>query len=268
VRDTAQKGTVFLYEPAPRPARGARSADLDSTGHATLVVEADDIVPGVHEIVLQAMPGADWVYDLEAAVPPVRVSAADSGVVVTPAGVPGVGVRLEELGIVLDTSVTIAAGATVRAATPAPAWARRFVLEVEVAPETWNRLTDLALTVYDSTGAQLANGPMNYPYHRVEAALPEGRADGFGVTWELFPGFANPVPPARVDARVRLRFEGDTASAVTATPAGDRLVLPVPRSRLPAPEGWRPLHRLVIYAPGDTAMVTQLLPARPRGAAR
>jgi subtilisin family serine protease len=271
VRDTVQKGTVFLFEPDQRPARGTRSADLgaDSGRTVTIVVDADDLVPGVHEIVLQAMPGEDLVYDLDAAATTVAIATGDSGASVAASALPGATARIEQVGAVRDTTVAIlGADAALRVTTPVPGWANAFVLEVEVAPDVWNSVTDLALTVYDSSGAQLGNGAMNYPYHRVSADLPDRRPDGYAVTWELFPGFASPTPPARTEARVRLRFEGEPAAPAQATMAGGRLVLPAPRSPLAAPVGWLPLHRIVVGTASDSALVSQLVPARPRGPAR
>jgi subtilisin family serine protease len=215
VRDTAMKATLFLFEPTHRPARGERSADAGGKAgaRARLTVGADDVRPGTWEVVVQAMPGRVLVYDLTAAVPGVSVLAADSAgalVVRAASGRDSVrAVAVEQLGVECAWEVGLPASVPWRRTIRAPAWARRVIVEADLDSESWDLVTDLAITLYDSLGAQLGNGAMNYPFHRVTADLPGRRPDGFPVVVELFPGFADPAARDGTPVRVRARFEGE-----------------------------------------------------------
>jgi subtilisin family serine protease len=263
VRDTTMTGTLNLFEPAARPARGQGSEDVGGAAgrEAALHVAAEDVVPGVYEVVVQAMPGEGMTYDLTARAPSIRVDVSGDAVAIADAA-PDTGavVAVEQTGVAGEWRVSVDSGATVRRTVVAPPWARTAVLEVEVSPDVWDRVTDFALTLYDSLGAQLGNGAMNYPYHRVSADLPEHRPATYAVTWEMFPAFADTVPPAHIETRVRLRFEGEPRHLVAAQrlPADGRLMLPAP-APLESPEGMRALLLLRVGTPSDSAAVTQLL---------
>jgi hypothetical protein len=265
VRDTSMAGTLYLYEPTARPARGDKEADVGGSSGRTaeLRVASEDLVPGVYEVVVQAMPGQGLAYDLAARVPAIRAevaAAADTVVVSEAPPDTGATVAIDEVGVASDWQVSIDSGRTVRRTALAPAWATTAVLEVELSPDTWDRVTDFALTLYDSLRAQLGNGAMNYPYHRVSAELPQHRPARYALMWELFPAFADTVPPARVEARVRLRFEGQPRSLLPAqhVPADGRVALP-PAPAREAPEGMRPLLQLRIGTPTDSMAITKLL---------
>lgn len=274
--DTTMQATLSLYEPTGRPARGERSADIggDSASKRTaaLKVTAEDLVPGVYEIVVQAMPGRSLTYDLAAHATPIPAATVDSagaGATIRFGAAPTAGASLNLIGAAATWLAAIDSTALWRREVAVPTWARRMIVEVEVAPEVWDQMTDFGITVYDSLGAQLGNGAMNYPYHRIPVDLPADRAAGYRTTVELAPGFARPTAPSRTDARVRVRFEADERSVWTQSGPARAAVVRVPAfTPLEAPDGFEPLLRLTVCpcltdrAPAMTQLFT-LPPSRP-----
>ena len=255
--DTAALGTLTLFEPTDRPARGAKSVDLgDSAGtHLALAIPGDQLPAGVWQITFNAFPGAPIVYDLAARLSPVRFTAIDSSAApsVTVAGEPGSDTTLQAsldlLGVALDWDAVIDHGAVVHRTIAVPAWATRLRIEAEVTPDVWEQVTDYSISVFDSAGNRIANEALNFPYGRLEADLPEHRAAGYAATVELFPGFAG-TPPERCATRVRIRFEADPrplASQPVRLPAGATLGAPAVTG-LEAPDGWRYLLRIRLAA--------------------
>ncbi|MBI1723919.1 MAG: S8 family serine peptidase, partial [Gemmatimonadetes bacterium] len=180
LRDTTTPGTLYLFEPSGRPARGDDREDVggEDGGRASLAVSANDLTPGVWEAVLQALPGRDVTFDLQATVPAVRIASVDSSagtarvVFASSAGQDTtLNVTAEQIGVTAAWTAFIDRGGLYRRDLEAPAWATRMIVEVELAPELWNQVTDFAITVFDRDGAQLGNGAMNYVYHRVKADL-------------------------------------------------------------------------------------------------
>lgn len=269
--DTLRRGTLYFFEPSGQPARGVKSEDVGGQNGrtATINILADDAVPGVWEMVVQALPGADLVFDLDARVSPVRRAM--------PGGMTGIGalnlgsatdttmdVTVDLIGAARSEDITIENGAAVRRPLVVPEWATTLVVEVEVAPETWDQLTDFAITAFDSAGAQLGNAAMTYPVFRLAVNLPEDRPARFTTTIDLFPAFADPAPPARVAAHVRMRFEGAPRQVIAPAPlrlrAGGGTILPLPgMTPFDAPSGWQPVVRVRAGAGRDPFASTQLV---------
>jgi tripeptidyl-peptidase II len=216
VQDSAAAAMVYLFDPAGRPARGMEKLEVggESPARAAGTITANDVAPGVWELVVQATPAREVRYDLQARVPRVRIAAVDSSAT-TPAVTfaaavdTGLVVTAERLGMTRLRDIVIANGAMVRDTVEAPAWARQLVLDVWVPRDAWRDLTDLSVTTYDRAGAQLGQGAMNYDFLRVEVDLPERRAEPFPVQVELFPAFALEAAPARFAVTVRQSFVGD-----------------------------------------------------------
>jgi len=259
IADTSMRGSVDLFEPTDRPARGAKSSAFGGADgrRPAAAVPAQDMPSGVWEAVVQAYPGADVAYDLTLRPSPVRIAAMDtasSAPVITLTGEPGTDTMLQAqvdlVGVAQDRAVDVQNGAITSWTVPVPAWAKRVRVEAEVTPVEFEQVTDFAITVYDATGARIGVEAMSYPYDRLQADLPEHRADGYTATVELFPAFAAP-PPASYPMRVRVRFEGDPRPALAAVPvrfpAGATLNVPAV-SGLDVPEGWRYLLALRLAA--------------------
>jgi len=250
--DTTMQGSLNLFEPTGQPARGAHSEDVggENGKNATLMVTGNDILPGVWEIVVQALPGDGVTYDLEVRTTPALVTRFDGGsahpaVRVETAGDTALVAAVQQVGADTAWTETVAT-AVDRRDFVVPAWAARMVAEVAVTPETWDQLTDFAITMYDADGAQLGQGAMNYPFIRVSADLPATRTAGYRATLELFPAFARPTAAA-VQARVRVRFEADSQSVNVVSPLASRpaeVPLAVAHPLEVAP-GWRRVVRVI-----------------------
>jgi hypothetical protein len=218
VRDSTVPASVHLFEPSGRPSRGTEQLGLGEEGvaRASAALSSNDVVPGVWEVVVQAPPTKSAGYDLDIAVPVLRIASLDSAGApprVTFAAASGrdttVTVVAEQLGATRLRDVTIVDGALVRDTVEAPLWARKAIVEVWVSRDGWDAVTDFSITLYDHDGAQIGQGAMNYDFNRVEAKLPEHRTAPFPVQVELFPAFAHDTAPGRFPVRMRVTFTGD-----------------------------------------------------------
>jgi tripeptidyl-peptidase II len=273
--DTNTPAQLFLYEPSGRPARTNADEGLggEAGAGAAILATANDVVPGVYEIVMQAMPGREVNYDLAYAVPAIRVAAVDSlAQTVTFAADSRadtvVQVTAEQIGVTTSFTATVERGAAwTRAFTP-PEWARSIVVEVAVTPEQWNDVTDFAISVFDGTGLRLGGGAMNYAFHRVKVDLPERRAPGYQAVVELFPGFARPVPPEAFPAQVRVVFEGrpQPLGAPLNLPlrAGGSASYELPAFTSQAGEGWHDWIRVRAASSADDWIAVLRAIAVPR----
>jgi hypothetical protein len=252
VPDSTRQGSLNLYEPTGQPARGTRSEDVGGANgdSVTIAVTGNDIMPGVWEVVVQALPGAGLIYDLDVRTTPARITRIDSlsahpSVSLESGGDAALVIATQQVGA--DTAWTeTVVNALARRTFAVPAWAARMIAEVEVTPGIWDQVTDFAITIYDAEGAQLDKGAMNYPFHRLSADLPADRAAGYRATLELFPGFARPTPTT-IQARVKVRFEADSQAIVTRSPVAFRLQeVPLQIAQpLELPTGWRRVVRVM-----------------------
>ncbi len=230
--DTMVPARLYLFEPNGRPARTTADEGMGGQdgARASLLADANDVVRGVYEVVVQAMPGHEVNHDLDIAVPAVRVTVLDSGAArrtvafaSSSAADTVIQVSAEQLGVTTSFAAVIVNGAPFGRGFAVPAWARSVVVEVSLEPSLWNDVTDLAISVWDHTGQRLGGGAMNYPFHRIKVDLPEQRAAGYRIAAELFPGFARPTPPAEFPTRMRVIFQG----APRALGGGEPVNLPI-----------------------------------------
>ena len=240
LRDSTVPASVHVFEPSGRPARGTDQLSLGEEGQsrASAALSANDVVPGVWEVVVQAPPTKPVGYDLDVAVPDLRIAGLDSSGALprmTFAAASGrdtaVTVVAEQLGASRLRDVAITDGALLRDTVAAPVWARKVIVEVWIPRDAWDAVTDFSITLYDRDGAQIGQGAMNYDFHRVEATLPEHRTAPFPVQVELFPAFAHDTAPAQYPVRMRVTFTGDARRLQVAAGQGapaDTLVLGIP----------------------------------------
>ncbi|MFQ5705391.1 MAG: S8 family serine peptidase [Gemmatimonadales bacterium] len=206
----AAGGTLYLFEPDGQPYRGRSSAEIDALDRsATIEVAAQDLRAGVYEAVVVAPPGGALEYSLEAAIPDVNVSAIDDGPVAT---VRNPGAQHVEVVVAAEAvGATRAMRLSGRRSDPAfervtaPDWADRLVVDVTLDEEYWSRVTDFGVTVFDSTGAKLADGPLNYSFGRLTLPLDSLGYKG-NMSIELIPAYAHLEPPAEWEADVRISF--------------------------------------------------------------
>ena len=237
--DSSQHAFVKLYEPDGQPFRDAPD-DINvggaDGGTADVFVRAEDLVPGVYELDIVAPPLAAVTAEVRAGIAPLTLTQTTGGVEAGDAVAETAGGRVSARLIGAEAAFPVAGrglpaeSLTVRV----PAWAARAEVDVEMPREQWNRFTDFGVTVFDSTGQQVNQGPLNYAVGRQKFAVPEGLA-GQVLTVELFPASAQagPVPPWRATVRVRfLLKEPRVAQAgkdVTVVAGGrTTLELPVP----------------------------------------
>jgi subtilisin family serine protease len=281
LRYATQRGSLYLFEPDGKAFRGDRSVEAGggSPSKVRLTVRADDLVPGVYEAVIVAPATSALSYELRVAQPRYVVRDVGNG----PSALIGlrenapsflqdasVFQRTGEFAIVAD-SVEITARAIGAARTfdvrgqrdtpqritiDVPSWAGEMVFDLQLEPGLWSRLTDFGVTVFDSAGFKVAEGPMSYGFGRLTVELPRYRR-GQRLEIELFPAFAHLEPPPRWSAEGQLSFIAadppvlplagvDTTTALTTAPGQYEMIRfePIPE-RLLIPPGYDPLIEIV-----------------------
>lgn len=274
VRSTSQQATLYLFEPDGAPHRGGNSANAGGgePRRATLVVAAHDVVPGVYEVVVLAPPTQSASYQIEAALPTVTVDQLTPAPQVTLAnrGAEPTSVVLEAAltGVTRGFRLDRGDGAPHLIRATRPAWASELIVDVEVAAETWLRLTDFGVTVFDSAGQQVSQGPLNYPFGRQLVSLDSVPA-GMPITIELLPGFARVAPAGGWSASAQLTFVARQPVALRLTQPGDNASLTVPAGavatfKFDSPsatfgelEGFRPVLRATARGQSGPASVRQ-----------
>ena len=274
--DTSEGFSLYLFEPGGRPNRTDDQCGLgrSSDRQCVLAVTANDIQPGVWEAVVQAAPRGELHYDFAASVPGVSIARVDSMgprpsvTFFSPAaGDTALRTRVEQVGIETGWQAAVERGGPYRRTFSAPEWATGAIVEVQLTPEFWNSVTDFGIVLYDSSGAQLGQGAMNYAFHRVKVDLPAKRSGAFPVVVELFPAFAHEEPPATFEATVRLAFTGPARPLALGTltvPAHGTASLAIPSLASLAPTAeWRDLVRVkVAGSDSDWVSIERLISVR------
>jgi hypothetical protein len=228
------------------------------------VVRAEDVVPGVYELVVAASPLGPpeaATATVRAQLAPVTLSDAGGGLeVANPGRVPS-GVRVVQQLIGVERRVRLPARGAVpeSLAVDVPPWARSGDVDVVVAPALWPELTDLGVTTFDTGGQQVATEPQNYAIgrQRLQLAATHG---GRPLVVELFPAWANPAAARPWEATVTVRFFLDRAVPLADT-AEVRLQ---PGGRAPVA---RPAAASPLVPAGFDALVEVTAEGRDGGAA-
>jgi hypothetical protein len=145
-------------------------------------------------------------------------------------------------------------------------------VDLELSPDLWDELTDLSVTVYDSTGQQVRGGnePVNYAFGRMSLALSDSLI-GIPLAIEFYPAFAR-LPGHAWRATARVRFLGPDEPVGEGGPlsvvAGGRAVLRLPNApSLEMPDGFGTLiETRVTTLTGSVAARRTVVTAGPRGA--
>ncbi|MGH9258653.1 MAG: hypothetical protein ACRD08_01965, partial [Acidimicrobiales bacterium] len=252
-----QAATVRLFEPNGQPLRGVDEIALgeweeDATpGTARLEVRAEDLVPGVYELTVTAAPTGAVTVGVRGELGPVAIAGLDGGAELTNPSAGSVALQGSATLIGVERGVTIAGrglppeSVTVRV----PTWADAAEVEVRLPPERWGEFTDFGVTVFDSTGQQVSQAPMNYAVGRQRFAVTPALA-GRPLTIELFPAYARVEARAPWPAEVHVRFLASAPRILVPPEPG--LVVAGGRSRLTfgalpmleAPPGFGPLVEL------------------------
>jgi hypothetical protein len=278
----ADRALAFLHEPHGVPYReeSARPA-----GNASLAaeyrVDGRDVVAGAYEVDAVPLPGRSASVNVTVRQSPLalraerennRVVARLENVARAPVSA-DVAFRLRgaERNDTLDTR----GSEPRRIPFTVPAWASGLVIEVEMAPEQWDRITDFGVSVYDSAGRQLAKDPMKYALGRTTVELPERHSD-LALTLALYPGFADPADTAPWTVRATVRAYADSAVAL-APVRGDTTLRLQPGARgevgfgldrapWPLPERFVPLGQLIVRVGEDRWTREVALPGAAGGA--
>src|SRR6266540_460107 len=247
-----QQATVRLYEPDGAPARSA-AQDVDigkeNPGSASITVRAEDMVPGVYELDVVAPPLSAATVTVRADLGPVALAPAQNGGLEF-SSVQGATVTGEVQYHLVGAERTYAIAG--RGQPPeslqvrAPRWAKRMEVDLDLPPDLWDEMTDLSVTVYDSSGQQLRGGnqPVNYAFGRMGVTLSDS-VTSIPLTVELYPAFAK-LPGHVWKGTVRIRFLGPDEpvgerGALSVVAGGRRIVrLPTPPP-LDLPEGFSAL---------------------------
>ncbi len=271
----SQTAFAALFDPGGRPVREAPlGIELGRDGGTgRFVIRAGDLVPGVYELAVVPSPlgpPEPATLSLRAELGPVLLAATAAGVELANPGSRAVTVRVTQQVVGAEGSTRLAArGASAESVwVHVPPWARHATVEVSVAPDFWPELTDLAVTVYDSSGFQVANEAQNYAVGQQAVPLDSVRA-GRPLVIELMPAWADPAAVRAWEAGVRVRFFGDSTVVVGDTAdvrvvAGGRVVVPRAAPRLAfVPEGLDPLVDIIVATEGGTAAIGRGIGGEP-----
>jgi len=252
--------SVHLYEPPGRPFRDGGDAETGPAGSpwAAFRVRGEDLVPGVYELDVTAPPLSGTTVDVHAELSPAALEPTATGVEIsntTGATIDGT-LSLRLIGAERDIPVTGRGAPPESIAVVVPAWASRAEVDVEMPRAQWGRFTDFGVTVFDTAGQILSDGPLNYAVGRQAFEVPATAAGGPAVI-ELFPALALPDHPGPWQATVRVRFLLDSAGAAgparsVAVVAGGRSAVDAGAVTPPAvPAGFHPLLDARVTVPGS-----------------
>ena len=278
----SQRATVRLYEPNGAPARSAPD-DIDigeqQPGSATITVRAEDMIPGVYELDVVAPPLSTTTVTVRAELGPVALALTQNGAgleassVATGEGSTASGEVVYRL-VGAERSYAIAGRGQPAESVQvrAPRWAKRMEVDLELSPDLWDELTDLSVTVYDSTGQQVRGGnePVNYAFGRMRLALSDSLI-GIPLAIEFYPAFAR-LPGHAWRGTVRVRFLGPDepvgVGGSLSVVASGRTVLRLPNPpSLDMPDGFGTLiETRVTTLTGSVAARRTVVAAGPRGA--
>ncbi|UCF40804.1 MAG: S8 family serine peptidase [Gemmatimonadota bacterium] len=211
VSHRVDEATLYLFEPSGQPFRGgaSRTAGGGDSTVVTLAVRGEDVVPGVYEAVVVAPELRAVSYRLSATLPAVSVENVGTGPSAafrnTGAADVKATVRAALVGAMRRLAPLGTGAAPILIETVVPAWATAMVVDAALPVETWHRLTDFGVTVFDSTGERRSDSPMNYAVQRHTLELEAADA-GAKLTIELLPAFARPEVPESWTAQVRVSY--------------------------------------------------------------
>ncbi|MEX0690593.1 MAG: S8 family serine peptidase [Gemmatimonadales bacterium] len=202
-----QAATIALFEPSGRPQRDQLTVELSGPEtEATVIVRAEDLVPGVWEVVVVAPPLSPATVAVVLEQPRVRLEHRTDGVELVNAEVRPMTVHLSarRLGVASHWSASGDRGPVDRRFAT-PAWASGVAVEVVLDPASWNWFTDFGSTVFDGEGRLLGTEPLHYATGRQWVpfdVVPEA------VRVELFPALADTGTDRRWSSVVTVAFHG------------------------------------------------------------
>jgi tripeptidyl-peptidase-2 len=270
VVDPGQHTTLYLFAPSGRPLAETPSGEAggEYADSVRLAVRQEDLQPGVYEAVAVAPPDEAVTVAVEAALPLVQVATArHDGVTLASRSAEPVAATVAASVLGAARSLTVSGRGTERRTLPlaVPDWADQIMLDVRLGPAVWSRLTDFAVSLWDTAGHLLAESPLDHTegrqYLRLAALATRD------LTVELIPAFALAGDSTPWNATVTialLQAAPPSTPTLTATvPPGGTAHLPwsLPAPP-PAPDGFAPY--VAVSARGGArppAVLRVMLPA-------
>ena len=278
--DAASPPLAYLFEPGGMPYRDNNSRPAGSGERAAIFdVLGRDALMGNYELVVQASQFEGASANVSVLQSPVRLGIGGSvaGLEATVRNLTKDGVRADVGAAVVGAGRVEqlqATGSARRDVTiDVPAWARGIQVDVQMTRTEWSRYTDFGLSLFDSTGQQLAKSPLNYSFGRLEHEMENGHG-AQRMRISLFPGFAMPDDIAPWAVSLTIRFYADSAQALS--PADERaLTLGPGESRTmrfapgnavrTIPSGYVPIALLLARTGDDEIWATEELLSPPSG---
>ena len=233
LRYRTQRGSLFLFEPDGEAFRGGGNEDAGpGSNEVSMIVRGEDLVPGVYEAVIAAPAASAMTYDIRVGLPRYTIDPTDNQARVvirkrddapemiqdaavfqrddkdsTSSNVDDVVVSAANIGAVRTVQVVGRNSVPHMIPVAVPEWARQLIVDVKLPAGTWSQMTDFGVTVFDSVGEQLGQGPLTYGFGRKEFDITR-RYRGQTLDVELFPAFAHLEAPASWNAEVTIYLVG------------------------------------------------------------
>jgi hypothetical protein len=228
-------------------------------------VRQDDLEPGVWEAVLVAPPNEAVTIELAAALAPLRVTAARDDVVLVNTSARSLTASLEARMLGVAKRVPITGRGTGKQTLPLrmPDWAVQLMVDVRLDSAVWPHITDFAVSLWDSTGALVAEMPLDHRAGRHYVGVDSLTTRALAL--ELLPAFALPDDSTRWSATVTVAFLAAQPSGLIETRLDIPPATPVPVVwRMPAgtgPEGFDPFVEVTARpADGPTTVCRVIVP--------
>jgi subtilisin family serine protease len=274
VTDDDQAVSLYLFEPTGQPQRDEASIEIggEQPPSGALHVRADDLQPGVYEAVLVAPPTRGVTVEFGAALAPLSLAIhGTDGVHVTNRSTAPLAASATVRAVGVGRRFRMHGGPLVapRERLPVPHWARTLRIEVAFARDLWPHVTDVGVSVWDTSGYLVAEGPLNYAVGRLQITV-DPLAQPV-VDLEVMPGFARPDADAVWEADVTVVFV-PALDASLASPAtlpldlgpGASAVLPWTADSVAwLPAGLDVLTEIRVEADGVPASVLHTLVSQP-----
>ena len=214
-----QKGVAYLHEPGGAPFRELSGLPVGSGEQAAEYrVDARDVVPGDYEAAVLAFAGRLAATVTVRHAPVALITRSQGGLasaelVNVSSREAAVGTELRLRGAEREDTLQTHGSGIRDVAFDIPPWATGLEVDLRMDPSQWERFTDFGMTVLDSAGRQLAQGPQQYAFGRTSTLLPEGHGN-IRARLSLYPGFADADDDREWNVVTTIRLYADSAIAV------------------------------------------------------
>jgi hypothetical protein len=268
VPDGEQPLSLYLFEPTAQPQRSESVVEIGGPRPATgeLFVRADDMVPGVYEVVLVAPPTRAVTVELSAEPSPLGIAGiGQDGVRWRNRTAEALEATVAVRGIGAGRQFHMRGGSLVaaRERLRLPPWTRQVRIDVAFPKTRWASVTDVGVSLWDSAGYFVHESPLDRAFGRHVFTVDSTTARVLDL--EIMPGFARPDDESGWDADVAVYYLSEQAMsgpvrAPLSLEAGATGLVAWPDTALGwVPPGLSALTEISITAPGAPATVLQAL---------